>query len=522
MIPNVASSPSRSSTTKPPALSTGTLVAACAAVFIATVGMGLPAAITGVMQQTLHASGPQLSWISEAFLVPTATLGLTFGVLGDLYGRKRILVGGAALMAIGYAVCAIGVSVHALYVGQALSGIGAAALFASSLASITAATPGAAERARGLAAWTTALSVGALVAPVLSGAVVEFTSFRWAFVAAGLFAVISLGLSLVFAADSHAPEGRSLDLPGQATITVAIPALLFGVIQGPTSGWGSPAVVTAFVLGVVFLAAFLVVEARSTSAMLKLDVFRIPAFSAAAVVAVIGMFGSLGGAYALSVRLGVIQHRSPLESAWPFVVMQGITPLMGPLLLRLLGKVAPRVMLAAGLVLTAAGQLWLSSLPVSDTSLLTLTPALILSGMGFGLLIGALTAAAVNTVPIERSGMASAVTTLLRGFGQALGPAIIGTVALTSAGTALAQALPHAGLAAAQQHAVQAVTAEGGPLALASAPMGPRVGALATEALTHGYNLGFLVTALACLVAAAISVLFLRGGRSSHLAVPLP
>lgn len=127
MIPNVASPPSSSSVSKPTALSIGTLIAACAAVFIATVGLGLPAAITGVMQQTLHASGPQLSWISEAFLVPTATLGLTFGVLGDLYGRKRILVGGAALMAIGYAVCAIGVSVHALYVGQALSGVGAAA-----------------------------------------------------------------------------------------------------------------------------------------------------------------------------------------------------------------------------------------------------------------------------------------------------------------------------------------------------------------------------------------------------------
>ncbi|WSD91714.1 MFS transporter [Streptomyces canus] len=143
------------------------------------------------MQQTLHVSGPQLSWINAAFLVPNATLGLTFGVLGDIYGRKRVLVGGAALMAIGYAVAPIGVSVHALYVGQALSGIGAAALFASSLASITAATPGAAERARGLAAWTTALSVGALVAPVMSGAVVEFTSFRWTFVAVGLFAVIS-------------------------------------------------------------------------------------------------------------------------------------------------------------------------------------------------------------------------------------------------------------------------------------------------------------------------------------------
>lgn len=147
---------------------------------------------------------------------------------------------------------------------------------------------------------------------------------------------------------------------------------------------------------------------------------------------------------------------------------------------------------------------------------------LVLSGMGFGLLIGALPAVAVNPVPIELSGTASAVTTLLRGFGQALGPAVIGTVALTSAGNAPAQALPHAGPAAAQQHAVQAVAAEGGPLAVAPAPVGPRVGALVTEALTHGYDLGFLVTALACPVAAAISVLFLRGGHSSGQGVPLP
>ncbi|MGW2518900.1 MFS transporter [Streptomyces sp. NPDC001617] len=496
-----------------PVKTTGTLVAACLAVCLAQIGLVLPAAINGVIQQTLHTSGSQLTWISAAFLVPTAILELTFGVLGDLFGRKRLLVFGGAVAALGYLISATAGSAAQLITGQAVSGLGAAALFPASLALVVACTPGPRERARGLASWTTALSLGAFIAPLLSGSIVEYTSFRWAFGAVGVLALVSVIVGALFSAESSAPRGRSLDWPGQITITGALLALLYGIIQGPADGWSSAPITGAFVASLALFTAFIAVETRAESPMLRLDLFRIPAFAASAVVAVIGMFGFLGGAYDLSIRVGAIQHQSPLQAAMPFLVIQGITPFIWPLLVRLLQRVSPGLILFVGFLSMAAGQLWLSRVPISDTSLLPILGPLVLNGVGFGLVVSALTAAAVNTVPNTMTGMASATASLVRDLGQTLGPAIIGAVALSIAATDLAAKLGSAGLTEAQQHVVGAVAAEGGPLAVLSAPLGPvsaKVAPLAADSLASGYNTGLLVTAVACLAAAAISAVFLR------------
>lgn len=243
MVSRPAYEPPTASADGPPARHTGTIIAGCLAVCLAQIGLVLPAAINGVIQRSLQTSGAELTWISDAFLVPAAVLALTFGVLGDLYGRKKLLVGGALLAAVGYAVSATSDSAAQLITGQALSGIGAAALFPASLAVITASTPTPAARARALASWTTALSLGALIAPLLSGAVVEHTSFRWAFAATGVLALAAAAAAWLLTGESSAPEGRSLDWPGQITIGLALLALLYGIIQGPSDGWGSAPVV---------------------------------------------------------------------------------------------------------------------------------------------------------------------------------------------------------------------------------------------------------------------------------------
>ena len=510
MIPDVVEkTPSR--------LSVGTLIAGCVAVFLAQTGLVLPAAVNGVIQQTLHLSGSQLTWVSDAFLVPIAMFSLTFGVFGDRYGRKKMLVIGSLLMLAGYLVSAAGGPVQQLWTGQVLCGIGAAALFPSSLAIITASTPRPADRAKGLAAWTTALSGGALVAPPLAGGAVEFGSFYWAFGAVAVLAAVSAVLTVLLTTDSSAPEGRSLDWPGQITIAGALLALLFGVIEGPGRGWGSTVVVTAFVLAAALLAAFIVVENRTERPMLRLDLFRIPAFAGAAVVAVAGMFGFLGGAYALSIRLGVIAHQTPLQAAVPFLVIQGVTPFVWPLLVRLLRRVGPRIMLVAGLLAIAAGWVWLDALPVAASTLLAMLPALLLLGFGFGLLVSAITAAAVNVVPIELAGMASGTTSVVRDLGQTLGPALIGSIALSQSASMLAPELATLPLPDAAQHAVDAVFAAGGPLAVATAPLGQAstvVGPVARQALEHGYGIGFQVSAAACVFAAIVAAIFIRKGRT--------
>ncbi|MET8976352.1 MFS transporter [Streptomyces sp. NPDC004539] len=502
-----------------PARHTGTIVAGCLAVCLAQIGLVLPAAINGSMQRALQASGAELTWISDAFLVPAAVLALTFGVVGDLYGRKRLVVGASLLAAVGYLISATSDSAAQLITGQAVSGIGAAALFPASLTMITAVTTTPAARARGLASWTTALSLGALVAPLLSGGIVEHAAFQWAFAVTGILAVATAVAAWLLADESSAPEGRSLDWPGQITIALALLALLYGIIQGPSDGWGSAPVVLSFIGFAVFLAAFVTVENRAAAPMLRLELFRIPAFAASAAMAVIGMFGFLGGAYDLSIRLGVIQHQSPLRAALPFVVIQGITPFIWPVLVRLLHRVGPGPMLVTGFTSLAAAQLWLREVPVHETGLGALLGPLVLNGVGFGLVVAAITAAAVNVVPPGLTGMAGATTSLVRDLGQTLGPAIVGAVALGMAADRITGGLASAGLTPQEHGIASAVLADGGPLALHTADLGPLSGKLApltTDALAHGYDTGLLLTAAACAVAAAIALVFvgLRPGAS--------
>lgn len=491
----------------------GTLVSACAAVFVAQLGLVMPAAINGDMQRALQTSGSQLTWISAAYLVPIAMLSLSFGLLGDLYGRKKLLVLGSVAITAGFAVAAASETVQMLWAGQAVAGIGAAMLFATSLAMVAAATPGPRQRARGLAAWTTALSTGALVAPLMSALATERAGFHWAFGIGGVLGAATIVTSALLARDSRSPEGRALDWPGQVSIAGSLLSLLFAVIEGPERGWASAPVVVAFLTFAVLLAVFVAVELRTPRPLLRLDLFRIPAFAAAAVVSVIGMFGFLGGAYVLSIRLGVIQHQNAMRAAVPFVIIQGVTPFIWPLLVRLLRRIGPRLMIVSGLLAIAAGQLLLAATPVHSTGLGSIMVTLLLNGLGFGLLVSALTAAAVNSVPLSLAGMASATSSMMRDLGQTLAPAVIGAVALTQAApVALAGLSTATGVAPAQLGAANGILDGGGPLALASAPLGPQIGAVASRALAHGYDVGLLVAAVSCLVAALIAGVFLRGG----------
>src|SRR3954452_18575329 len=151
------------------ALPKGTMVAACFAVMAGQVGIAIPATLNGLFQEYFHPIGSQLTWISDAFLLPVVALELTFGVLGDLFGRKRLLVIGGVLLTVGEALAAAAPNVQLLWVSQAISGLGAGALFPTSLAMVAAATHTPRARARAIAIWAGFLSAGGFIAPVLGG-----------------------------------------------------------------------------------------------------------------------------------------------------------------------------------------------------------------------------------------------------------------------------------------------------------------------------------------------------------------
>ncbi|MBB3084346.1 MFS transporter [Geodermatophilus sabuli] len=487
----------------------GTLVAACLAVMVAQVANALPASLNGLFQADLGTTGSQLTWITAAFMIAVVVFELTFGVLGDLFGRRRLQVYGAALLVVGSLVSAFAPAVEVLWVGAALNGLGAGAMFPASLALIAAVTHTPDARARGIALWVGFLSAGAAVSPLLGGMFADIGSWRGSFAVVAVLGVVTAVLSLALAVESKADEGRSLDVGGQVTFAVGLIAVLYGAVQGPEDGWTEPHIVGAFVLGAVFLAAFLVIESRTRSPLLHLGLFRNRSFAIASIVAVVGMLGFLGLLFSHSMWLGPVQHQTPMRVALPFLLLQGPAFVLIPVVGRLLQRIAARWLLTAGFFLMAIGGLLVSRLDVTSTSLTPLIVPDLLIGIGFALTVSSFTAVAINTVPLHLAGMASATTNLLRDLGFALGPIVVGAVALSTAGEQLGAALATADLAPDQAAAATAVFQAGGPLAVNSLPPEAPGGAaqqLAMTALGDGFSTAFVVCSIAALAAGLLTL----------------
>jgi MFS family permease len=534
----------------------GTLIAVLVAVCPAQMALAIPASLNGLFQQDLGTSSAQLTWISDAFLIPVCVLELSFGVLGDLFGRKRLLVGGALVLAAGEAMAVLipGASLPTgarvpvlpvLWASSAIVGIGAAAIFPTGLAMITAGTHTTRDRVRAVSVWAVALSIGNGASPILGGlaASLPFGSdpragWRWAFLMAMALALISAVVSRVAAVDSSSPEGRSLDWRGQVTIAVALLALMYAVVQGPTSGWRSWPIIGGFVVAGIFLMLFVLVERRSAAPLLRLDFFRNRNLAVTSIITVIGMFAFLGTAHSTSLRLSAIQGFTPLKTAIAFVCFNGMALVQLPVTIRLIRRGNPKWPLSGGLLLMACGALWLSAVPAADTSLVPVIPALILVGIGFALALSALCVIAVSTPPTHLAGMASGITSMLRDLGFTLGPAVIGAVVLSQSAADIkrrlaASATLRRALSAfiaspahappdqrpALEAAVKAV--QSGPLganavpATTTLPSGRTVPfnplkPVAFKALSHSDSLGFVIAGTAALVAALFTVIAIR------------
>lgn len=497
----------------------GTLAAACLAVLVAQVANALPASLNGLFQADLGTTGSQLTWITAAFMIAVVVFELSFGVLGDRYGRRRLQLAGAALLVVGSLVSAAAPVVQVLWVGAALNGLGAGAMFPASLALVAAVTPTPERRAQGIALWAGFLSAGASVSPLLGGVFAEVGSWRGSFAIVAGLALVTVAVTAVQSVESTTPERRGLDVPGQVTFAIGLIALLYALVQGAEDGWAAPHIVIALVVGVVFLAAFVLVERRAATPLLDLDLFRHRQFSVASIVTVVAMFAFLGSCFAFSIWLGAVQHQPPARVGIPLLLIQAPAFVLIPVISRLLARVAARWLLTAGCLLMAAGAWTASGLDVRDLDLTPMVAPALLTGVGFALSVSSFTAVSMNTVPRQQAGMASATTNLLRDLGFALGPILVGAVALGGAAARLAADLPaEAG----------PVFAAGGPLAVNGLPAGSPPQTLAQDALGAGFSTAFAVCAVAALAAALLTALGLGAqstapaGTSARPAIPTP
>jgi MFS family permease len=485
---------------------------AAAAIIVANIALTLPTSLPGALQAGLHATGGQITWYSTLFGVATALGGLPFAVLGDLRGRKKVLLLGFVLVAAGSLIALLAGSIHVLWVAQAVAGLGGGALYTCSLATIVAASRTPQARATAIAIWSVALALGTALGPLIAGGMARNGSWRLAYVPLLVIALLVGAACAWLTPESVASGRRSYDWPGQALVALCILGICYGSIEGSEQGWTYGPVLGSFAAAAVFLAAFLVNETRQAEPLLRLSLFRVPAFSSAAFVAVTGMASFVAAAYMLGVLFGIAYGLNPWEVALRIAPNSLVTVLLYPVLKRWLASVSARWLLGLGVLPLAGGELWLAQLPVGAGYGEVIVPILLM-GVGFAFLVTSLTTGAVNSVPIRLGSRAAGTTETLRLIGQTLAIAVIGAIGLSRADAYVRHGLLTAGLPAPVLHAALGITAAGGVVAVASVPFGPAshtITPLAIGSLTHGIDYALRLSAIVVLVAAVAALIFLR------------
>ncbi|MFK4101992.1 MFS transporter [Streptomyces sp. NPDC019531] len=427
-----------------------TVALACAGVFVSYLPVVGVSVALPVMQQALDASTAGLQWITDAFILPTAALLLTCGMIGDLYGRKKTWLAGLVLFCLGCLVCLTAGTVVQVCVGQALTGVGTAALLPSTLALISHERPDPRKRARAIALWTASLGLGLTLGPLFNGVIVEHASWRWIFLPSLALGVVALVIGAVVLTDSRSERERHLDVPGQLLAAVAITGLVYGVIEGGSAGWASAQVVTAFLVTAVALPAFVLVELRSPCPMLDMRLFRSSAFSGAALVMAITLFAQVGLVFALSEYFGLVHHASTWDIGVRLIALNGFTVVLGPLVGRLMNRATPGLLLVTGLVVGGVGALCVNLFQASTgTGEAALVVAVL--GVGIALAMAPITTIAMDSLPGRLASTAAAANSALRQIGSALGPAVFGVILTHRTIDTLPGHLAQSGLAPADQ-----------------------------------------------------------------------
>jgi MFS transporter, DHA2 family, methylenomycin A resistance protein len=384
----------------------------------------------------------QLQWVMDSYNLLYATLLLTGGTLGDLYGRVRIFALGIGLIVLGSIVCAIAPTGPVLIAGRALTGIGAALEVPTSLAILTVSYPDSKQRAGAIGVWASCNGLALAVAPTVGGLLVDVATWRSIFALVIPACAVAMVLAIKSVPESSDADGRRLDPAGQALAIVALAALSFVAIEGAHWGWISPVILALAAVVVCASALFIYCESGRPDALVPLDVFRQGQFSAALAIAGMMTFGMYAMLFLTPLYLQSLGGASPFRvglELLPLSVTFVIVSQYSGALAKLIG---PRAMMTGGMGAMGTGLLLLASVSTIPNMTLIET-ALLIIGAGLGLNTGPVNAVAVASLPPARSGTASGLVNTARMIGATLGIAALGSVFAVHAGTQAPDAMVH-------------------------------------------------------------------------------
>ncbi|MFW6722095.1 MFS transporter [Streptomyces sp. MAR4 CNY-716] len=371
----------------------------------------------------------RLQWIATAFALAAAGFTLLFGRIADLFGRKRIFLGGMALLGLSSVLGGLATSPGMLLVARVLQGLATAAVVPAGLSLLTTAFPEGPLRQRALGLNGALMSAGFTAGAILGGLLTDLLSWRWAFLVNVPVTAAILAVAPVVLTDSR-PAGRPrLDLPGAVTVTGGLLAVVYGLTHAGEAGWTEPLTLAALGAGAVLLTAFWFVEKRAEKPLVPVRILRRPTVVWGNAAGLVAFLTETSLVFLLTLYLQEVLGYTPLATGLAFGVLGLGTVLGGTLGGRVVGRVGSRAAIVYGGAAQAVATAALLALGTSGEWIWLLLAATFAGGVGNMLMIVGFMVTATSGLPDSEQGLATGLATMTQQVGITMGIPVMSAIA---------------------------------------------------------------------------------------------
>jgi MFS family permease len=421
----------------------------CTILFLTFLDNTIVSVALGSVQVGLHAGVSALQWVISAYALTFAGAMLAFGMVGDEFGRKRVMLIGAGIFCAGSVMSAVATNVGLLIAGRAIMGLGAAASEPGTLSMLRHLYPEERIRTRAIGVWTAVSGLALALGPVVGGALIGVwtsiggaapptipglppgpnpDSWRAIFLFNLVFGMAALIAGIIVLPENADPDAHRVDISGTVLGAGALTAFTFAVIDAENVGFGAPSVIALLCVSAVSAVAFFYRESRAAHPLLDVKYLRVPRFLTSNVVAFCAYFATFAVFFFTALYLYEVANESGYKIALTFLPMTVLMILASVLSGRWTTAAGTGPSILVGCLLFSAGLLLTTATLNPNPSYVPLAVSLVLVGVGVGTTVVPVTSAALSAVPPERSGMAASATNTSREIGAVTGVAILGAL----------------------------------------------------------------------------------------------